>query len=356
MLEDRTHWFDAEWWQREIAAAISIEDDVLCNLRITLAHYQLSELLRQLIGNEAGANFHTWAVWGSKKAGETIRQEDTRRLQLLTILVTAIPGLALIAFGVSPARASILSLVLIGFGLLLAIVPTVWLRRVLNRTKRQILAGNIIVLEDIGNVSARFAQALHDRRLADDGAWERFAATLRPGRPEAGGQALLSRAFLCYHRARHESDIDKKHEHMFLGNCYAILHEHIRLQPYIHAAMPGPFRRLITARLLSFYLGQESLQVRADVPAGQLEPFPDTLKELDNPELIAFLEGMEGWDRTPNRLKDSHAEDWGELQDRMNFIVDLFRTRHLSPEISARPFTDAQEADLRAGRLPTGPF
>ena len=87
-----------------------------------------------------------------------------------------------------------------------------------------------------------------------------------------------------------------------------------------------------------------------------VEPFPATLKELDNPELIAFLEGMEGWDRTPNRLEDSHAEDWGELKDRMNFIVDLFRTRHLSPEISARPFTDAQEADLRAGRLPTGPF
>jgi len=78
------------------------------------------------------------------------------------------------------------------------------------------------------------------------------------------------------------------------------------------------------------------------------------LRDLTNPELIAFLQGMDGWDRTPNELCDSHADDWANLKDRMNFIVDLFRTRHLSPDIFTPPFTKAQESDILAGRVPSG--
>ena len=49
---------------------------MLANLRITLVHRDLSLALRRLIGDSSGANFHTWAVWGSKTAGRTIRHED----------------------------------------------------------------------------------------------------------------------------------------------------------------------------------------------------------------------------------------------------------------------------------------
>ena len=48
----------------------------LCNLKITLAHKELAQRLSEVTGHDAGANFHTWAVWGSKKAGVTIREED----------------------------------------------------------------------------------------------------------------------------------------------------------------------------------------------------------------------------------------------------------------------------------------
>ena len=60
---------------------------------------------------------------------------------------------------------------------------------------------------------------------------------------ESGGQALLTRAFLHYYQASYEQNLDKKHEQMFLANCYAILHEHIRLEPYIQKAMPRLLRR-----------------------------------------------------------------------------------------------------------------
>src|SRR5690242_18418912 len=74
-----------------IDEAIATEDPVLCNLRITLAHRELSAALHERIGTDTGANFHTWAVWGSKKAGRTIRRQDVPGL---TAVATAAGGAA----------------------------------------------------------------------------------------------------------------------------------------------------------------------------------------------------------------------------------------------------------------------
>ncbi len=349
----RTEWFDAAWWQREIDTIISLSDPVLCNLRVTLAHYQLSLALQSVTGPNAGANFHTWAVWGSKKAGQTIRQEDTRTLRRLTKLFGGGCGLGVVAAGLMTP-----SLVSIGAGLfvgsLLGVGPAVILRRSLNRTGNEILAGNCTVLKDIGNVTARFVATYQEGLGLEPDKFEGFLETLRPGKTEVGGQALLAQAFLHYYHASSEQDIDRKHEQMFLANCYAILHEHIRLDPCIRAAIPFPFRRLVTARLLRFYIGGDAIHVHDDVPAECQQVFPETLRELDNAELIAFLQGMEGWDRNPNALELSRATDWSDLRDRMNFIVDLFRSRHLSPSVFSRPFTDQQEAELLSGCLPKG--
>jgi hypothetical protein len=69
-------WSDQAWWHARIDHAIDVRHPVLSNLRITLVHRELSLALRRLIGDDSGANFHTWAVWGSKTAGRTIRRED----------------------------------------------------------------------------------------------------------------------------------------------------------------------------------------------------------------------------------------------------------------------------------------
>ena len=352
-FENRKEWLDADWWRREIDKIVSIEDPVLSNLRVTQAHYRLSQLLHDVTGENSGANFHTWAVWGSKKAGETIRQEDTRRVRHATRLLSGGFGAGLIATGVI-TTAGINPIAWIAAGSAVALTPNLFLHRVLKRTSREILEGNRTVLEDIGNVTASFVSAFHGCAQFDSNQIERFIESLRPGKTEVGGQSLLGRAFLFYYQATHEGDLDRKHEQMFLANCYAILHEHIRLEPYIRKAIPRLFRRSITARILRFYLGGEALGVHDDVPSAQDHVFPETLRELDNSELIAFLQGMEAWDRTPNTVEASGATDWSDLRDRMNFIVDLFRTRHLSPAIFASPFTDEQDAELFAGRVPAG--
>ena len=76
LAEAAGRWSDETWWRAEIDEAVDGRDPVLSNLRITLVHQQLSLALRQLIGEGSGANFHTWAVWGSKTAGRTIRRDD----------------------------------------------------------------------------------------------------------------------------------------------------------------------------------------------------------------------------------------------------------------------------------------
>ena len=347
-------WFDPSWWAEEIPAVIALPDPTLSNLRITLAHYQLSLALREVTGADAGANFHTWAVWGSKKAGVTIRREDTHRVRRAVHLLGGGCGLGVAAAG--GLWLALLNPVLcLGLGCLVGAGPALGLRRVLKRTASQILAGNRTVLEDIGLATGRFVAAFHGRPSPDPDRLEEFLQTLRPGRTEGGGQGMLGRAFTHYYNARYEPDQDKKHEWMLLANCYAILHEHIRLEPYIAGSMPRLLRRWVTARLLNFYIGEDELRVGLDVPGEVDQSFPGTLRELDNPELLAFLEG-DGWDRTPNSLAGSQARDWADLRERMNFIVDLFRSRHLSPMLFAAPYTREQRAALLEGRIPTGPL
>src|SRR5579864_6243468 len=58
-------WCDNAAWQEQIDQAIATPDPILANLRITIAHHQLSLALQQTLGPDSGANFHTWATWGS---------------------------------------------------------------------------------------------------------------------------------------------------------------------------------------------------------------------------------------------------------------------------------------------------
>jgi hypothetical protein len=139
---------------------------------------------------------------------------------------------------------------------------------------------------------------------------------------------------------------------MLFANLQVILHEHIRLQPYIGRAMPRLLRRLVTARLLNFRAGLEELTVGRDVVAWRGTGVPNSLDRLGDGELLGFLCGAGGWDRTPDSLVGSRAGDWSDIRDRMNFICDLFRSRHFDPSLFSAPYSDGQRAALLAGRVP----
>ncbi len=336
------NWTDETWWRAEIDAAINGRDPILSNARITLAHGQLSLALREVTGSGSGANFHTWAVWGSKKAGRTIRQEDVPWLPGLGVGVGAALGAAA-ASAVGRAeprpapRARMLAAAVAAGSALNALI-----RRVLSGTASQIFAGNVTVLDDIGRQTARFVSTFLDPARRTDDELERFLAPLRTGPTDEGGQELLRTAYRHYLEVARTPPCDERDERMLTANLLAILHEHHRLDPYIDAAMPRSLRPFVTRYLLTFSLGTEVMRVSRDVTARGTAAFPETLQTIELPELARLLDGPDGLDRTPNSLHGSGAGDWTELSDRMNFIVDLFRTRQFDDNLFAPPFEQAE--------------
>jgi hypothetical protein len=343
-------------WEQRITADISCSDPALCNLKVTLAHYELSRALDEVLGYDSGPNFHTWAVWGSKKAGTTIRREDVPSLLPLSAVGGGVLGWLLAALVSGRRRRAAVGLPAALLGGLGFYALAAW---GLRNASEKILAGNVTVLDDIGRVSARFICTFAEHSWRDAERLDTFLSTLRPGPASEGGQDLLKAAFTEYYRARHEHDPDARDERMLLGNLYAILHEHFRLQPYIGGAMPWPIRRLVTASLLNFHIGLNELTVSRDVPAWRAQADPGTLRQLENPDLVRFLMGHaenEGWDRTPESLLESRADDWTDIRDRMNYICDLFRERYFDPELYAAPFTEEQCACILEGRMPARPY
>ena len=48
--------------------------------------------------------------------------------------------------------------------------------------------------------------------------------------------------------------------------------------------------------------------------------------------------------------------DWAVLDERMSYIVNLFRGRQRDPSFDVHPFTADQLTAMRAGRVPDGPL
>src|SRR5262249_13355309 len=129
----------------------------------------------------------------------------------------------------------------------------------------------------------------HGPRQEEDARVERFLATLRPGPTATGGQSLLRAAFTCYHQARRASNRREKQRAAYLGNCLAILHEHIRLQPYIAGAMPQFLRRWVTRWLLHFDVGPLRLWVCQGIAVPATEDPREELRALQNLEVKEYL-------------------------------------------------------------------
>ncbi|MCA9141923.1 MAG: hypothetical protein H6823_17545 [Planctomycetaceae bacterium] len=352
-------------WQALIDDAVSTADPQLSNFKITRVHYLLSLALIDAIGADAGANFHSWAVWGSRKAGVTIRQEDRDQASRDATVVAGIVG-ALVGVGVGMATARWLDV-----NLLTATVVWVALGVVVggycgyrlagytrSRAASLILRGNRIVLQDIGAVTAQYLDCVHGMPAAQPSpiAVESFLNSLRTGPTEREGQDLLREAFRHYEQARTSDDPKHQHECNYFANCLAVLHEHIRLQPIIRNSLPWLISKCVTQRLMTYSVGQVHLAVHDDVPPIGDAPFPPTLAELSLPALNEFLSGPNGWDVSRGDLKQTRARDWTNIRERMGYIVNLFRTRHLSVDVVNAPYDNEQLEAISQGQSPQRPW
>ena len=316
---------------KSIDQAVSIKDPADCNRAITECHYQLSQALRQTIGPDTGANFHSWAVWGSKKAGVTIRQEDLDQAKDDAMRAGGVSGLV-----VGGAVAKFLEQVT-GRGVWYWIgsvtgpvcgaqVGKMMAIHSRKRASELVLEGNKLVLNDIGRTTARFVEQFEEG--IDEAGLKSFLDTL--------SDPLLSRAFQAYGEAALAESEEEKHQACYFGNCLAILFEHKKLQKYIEGAMPIVVRRCVTKRLLTFDIGMRKLSVSQDIAGGLDSTFPPTLSELQDDELKRFLLK---WNEDLGSTRRTAASDWTSLRQRMRYIVDLFRCFHLDPDVVSAPTT-----------------
>jgi hypothetical protein len=273
-------------------------------------------------------------------------------------------------------------------------------RAAIERAADAVARGNKKVYEEIGREFARFfAVCLHD--VAFDGEKiARFCDELRPGEPP-DGQQFLRQAFTHYYHALFESDAKARAELMLLANIEIGFHEQTRLQPEIAEAIDAAFidrqqfrqqvikalfpwggwlargslffRRLLDRpgpldTVLDILLAEARRRAHAVVTGYMMTiglprgarlrlgddlrmRFPASLQHIALPDLRALLDTI---DPTPDSTRSTGAADWASLPDRLHFIVDMFRCYHELPDLFEAPFSDAQIALLKAGRLPTG--
>jgi hypothetical protein len=376
---------------------VVLSDPVLRNLQITQAYCELSQALGQWLGR--AANWCTYATWASKQAGVTIRQEDLRRL-----FERLLEGSSEVSEAWDRADAYLARLG--GRRQRATMRPPIHQlvdpRQIFARTSEAVAYGNLKVFAEIGRELARFLAAFRDDTTFDAEKIARYCDALRPGDPPEG-QEYLRRALTHLFRARFEDRPAAKAELLLLANLEIGYHEQTRLQPEITAALDAPLLDpdQLKARLLEIFLphrglflrlrlfitrlfgrkspldhAAERLAVRLRAIAhrviteclmtlafppdlvlrlGQDVPldFPMPFRQLSNQELLALLARL---DPTPDSPRESGADDWSDLADRMHFIADLFRAYHDYPHLYDVAFTPAQVLAIKAGHMPEGPL
>jgi hypothetical protein len=95
-----------------------------------------------------------------------------------------------------------------------------------------------------------------------------------------------------------------------------------------------------TRFMLALPLADDVVAVGEDIsPLDGGAMFPEHLRVFDTTDhhFRSLLDNVLAWDRTPDSLSGTGASDWSDLGDRINFIVDLFRSRQQNPALFANP-------------------
>ena len=373
--------------ESEIDAILRMTDPVLRNLHITHTYHVLTIALTDLLGEENVA-WCAHATWASKTAGFFIRKEVVPGL--LRDLLERADSLTRSVGGL---QAELLGTWAAPFGV--QAVLTRAIQQIADEVARHIAHGNLLVFEELAPLYAAMIEHFSASERYEQATLDRFLARLSRGPVSREGQDLLIRAFTHYYEAMFEQDAKARAERIFLANALVGYHEQTRLQGPILGALHAPMRQvfldqvvelmgvspsrranpfhemslrgsfgplagklerlwreLITRALMRHDLPDVTLRLGEDIPALNAErDFPPTLSRLEHPELVSLMATL---DRTPNDTAGSAARDWGDLGDRMNLIVDLFRTRQQDRVLYDQPFTFMQVEALRQGRVPHG--
>ncbi|MDH3598163.1 MAG: hypothetical protein OEU26_00835 [Candidatus Tectomicrobia bacterium] len=354
-----------------VQAVIDNPDPVIRNLQITQSYHELNLAVDRHLA-DANVSWCAFATWASKQAGQFIRNEEVppklrRFLQLDTSDSQPwYAGLTLYRLLRSKPVLRYLSCTVEDIGFHLG-------------------EGNHLVYTKLAPLFARFLVLIRDQQEPHPAPFDAFLATIERD-PTAGAE--LQQAFTHLYAALFDTDARRKAERIFMSNILIGLHEQTRLQEAIESAVTAPitrkldaleqrwwlpgigllkrifasairdfeddWQRLVTELLLSLALPNMHLDLSEDLPPlpnGDL--YPPDLQAIVQPEANALIAEL---DYTPHTTRGSGARDWTRLSDRMNYVVDFFRSRQQEITLRDDPFTPEQVQLIRAGRLPDGPL
>ena len=106
-------------------------------------------------------------------------------------------------------------------------------------------------------------------------------------------------------------------------------------------------RETVTEELMTLSIAGQQYSLAAPIGLVPAQP----LQHFTNPDLTALMAtlppavGAEG---------NVGATDWSDLGQRMRYIAYLFRVYHTRDDVCGAPFSPAQIALIRAGRVPDG--
>ncbi len=362
---------------QDIAA---MTDPVQRNLWITQRYHEFAVQLRDA-GAAEDATWCAFAVWASKTAGATIRGEvlPARAKQLLTGNEAVQSVLQRFDHGLTGWAWNHLTHDHLGQAV----------ENVTNDVSTQIADGNVLVFAELAPLFTAFIDARRSSSTPDDLA-AAMGPALAPLASDEDGAAVVT-AFDAYGHALF-GPADRA-DLILQANTLAVAHEQRRLQPAISAALDAAIsdtlqrviegdivRRLPTAEarrvldtvtedvckvldeawdtaltevIMKLATPSETLDLRRDVPPLSEGMFPPELARLAG---TAAEAAVAQWDKTGGTGAPSGARDWAVLEERMNFIVNLFRSRQRDASLFSPPFSDAQLAVLAQGQLPPGPL
>ncbi|WP_244227311.1 hypothetical protein, partial [Corallococcus aberystwythensis] len=359
---------------KDVANIAAMKDPVARNLAITQGYHDLSDAVGTLLGKE-NANWSTYATWASKQAGVSIRQEDMPKA-----FVDVLKGGGVVGAAISKVDDFLRKLGL-------PVLPKGDIAKAgadaLDKVSKAIGDGNQFVFKEVGHEFARFVETFQGDTQMDPAKLQKYLDGFPKDKP------LLKDAFGNYAKAMFEKDPNKKAELMLLANDTVGLHEQTQLQGYVEKALNAPvkevfanvlkksietaanalpfpanlaakaaiktgavdlatkplvdalagtFRGIATEHMMKLAVPGGALKLGNDLPPPpgmESTLFPPHLRTIEDPKLKALLARM---DKTPDSLKGTAAKDWSKLDQRMNYIVDLFRSRQSDPHLFDQPF------------------
>jgi len=371
-----------------VQAVLAIDDRVLRNYWVTQTYSDLAAGLTRLLGSNT-ANWCTFGTWASDTVGRNIRGEDLPKwLHDRVVLHDGMMG-AIRSVNEGP-QGRLLSECL-HFVTPDHVIDVV--RDLLSACATNLSNGNTEVFGEIAPAAAIFIARYENQPVNDDAA-RASVLELCEGAPPFEGINRLRAGFSLWCDAMEETAPAARSQRILAGSLQLGAHEQHHLQGAIAGSMDmginqgaalyrkrlvsenGAFARLepsITSALdplvkatgelwgdlMTKLLGtietpDGTLLLDHDVPPIPNQPF--TPPEMDPVVVDDLAALLARFDHSEDNGDGSAAADWVKLDDRMNFIANLFVSRHHRSELFQPPFDGAVVSEIEAGRIPGQTF